>query len=118
MNSSSSAQINRTELFDRIQAGAAFKLVEALPPKYYEKAHLPTALNLPLDQIDKLAPALLQDKQELIVTYCASDACENSGIAAAHLRKLGYTNVREYHEGKADWIAAGLEVAEGAVNQS
>ena len=117
MNSSSSAQITRTELRDRIQAGATFKLVEALPRKYYEEAHLPTAFNLPLDQIDELAPTLLPDKQELVVTYCASDACENSGIAAAHLRKLGYTNVREYHEGKADWIAAGLAVAEKAVSQ-
>jgi rhodanese-related sulfurtransferase len=107
---SSSTQISRTELHDQIQAGSSFKLVEALPVKYYQEAHLPTALNLPLDRIDELAANLLPNKDELIVTYCASDACENSATAAAHLRKLGYSNVREYHEGKAGWIAAGLPV--------
>ena len=107
---SSSTQISRTELHDQLQAGSSFKLVEALPVKYYQEAHLPTALNLPLDRIDELASSLLPNKDELIVTYCASDACENSATAAAHLRKLGYCNVREYHEGKAGWIAAGLPV--------
>jgi rhodanese-related sulfurtransferase len=106
----SSTQISRTELHDQIQAGSSFKLVEALPAKYYQEAHLPRALNLPLDRIDELAVNLLPNKDELIVTYCASQACENSTTAAAHLRKLGYSNVREYHEGKAGWIAAGLPV--------
>jgi rhodanese-related sulfurtransferase len=106
----SATQISRTELHDQIQAGSSFKLVEALPVKYYQEAHLPSALNLPLDQIDERAANLLPNKEELIVTYCASDACENSATAAAHLRKLGYSNVREYHEGKAGWIAAGLPV--------
>jgi rhodanese-related sulfurtransferase len=106
----SSTQISRTELHDQIQAGSPFKLVEALPVKYYQEAHLPTALNLPLDRIDELAANLLPNKDELIVTYCASEACENSAKAAAHLRKLGYSNVREYHEGKAGWIAAALPV--------
>jgi rhodanese-related sulfurtransferase len=107
---SSSTQITRTELQDKLQAGSPFKLVEALPAKYYQEAHLPTALNLPLDQIDELAANLLPNKEELVVTYCASDGCENSATAAAHLRNLGYVDVREYHEGKADWIAAGLPV--------
>jgi rhodanese-related sulfurtransferase len=107
---SSSTQISQTELHDQIQASSSFKLVEALPEKYYREAHLPTALNLPLDRIDELAANLLPNKDELVVTYCASDACENSATAAARLRKLGYSNVREYHEGKAGWIAAGLPV--------
>jgi rhodanese-related sulfurtransferase len=106
----SATQISRTELHDQIQAGSSFKLVEALPVKYYQEAHLPNAFNLPLDQIDERAANLLPNKEELIVTYCASEACENSATAAAHLRKLGYSNVREYHEGKAGWIAAGLPV--------
>ena len=42
--------------------------------------------------------------------YCASLACRNSEIAANRLVALGYTNVREYAEGIAHWIEAGLPV--------
>ena len=37
------------------------------------------------------------------MTYCANTPCPNSEIAAIVLSKLGYTNVREYAEGKQDW---------------
>ena len=50
----------------------------------------------------------LLDKDAAIVTYCSNTACPNSGVALAQLRKLGYTNVRKYAEGKQDWEAAGL----------
>ena len=30
------------------------------------------------------------------------------GIAADILTRLGYKDVRDYHEGKKDWIEAGL----------
>ena len=48
------------------------------------------------------------------MTYCASLTCRNSEIAANKLIALGYTNVREYAEGKADWIEAGLPVEASA----
>jgi rhodanese-related sulfurtransferase len=69
---------------------------------------------LPLDAIDGLAPALLPDRSAEIVVYCANAACKNSAIAAARLEALGYTRVSTYHEGKDDWIAAGLPVETGA----
>ncbi len=37
-------------------------LLEALPPMYYEAEHLPGAKNLPLGEIDALAPILIPDK--------------------------------------------------------
>jgi rhodanese-related sulfurtransferase len=83
------------------------------PPQYYQDAHLPGALNLPHDQVDALAPALLPDKGREVVVYCSNTACPNSGIAAARLSALGYTNVRKYAEGKQDWIDAGLPTEKG-----
>jgi hypothetical protein len=41
------------------------------------------------------------------------DRSPNSDIAANKLVALGYTNVREYAEGNADWIEAGLPVESG-----
>jgi rhodanese-related sulfurtransferase len=88
-------------------------VVEALPASYYEDAHLPAAINIPHTEVRALAPALLPDKDAAIVTYCANTPCPNSGIAATVLTKLGYTDVREYVEGKQDWSDAGLPLEHG-----
>jgi rhodanese-related sulfurtransferase len=49
-----------------------------------------------------------------VVVYCANAPCPNSEIAARRLAALGYVNVREYAEGKEDWVAAGLPIERGA----
>ena len=107
-------KITREALAAKLEQGAAVTLVEALPARYYLDRHLPGALNLPHDQVDTLAPKLLPDRSAEIVVYCASGPCATSGIAAARLAELGYEKVRDYHEGKADWIAAGLATESGA----
>ena len=110
--------ITREALKSALDKGEAITLVEALPARYYEDAHLPGAINIPHDQVDALAASLLPDKSARIVVYCASGPCKNSGLAAARLTALGYADVRDYHEGKADWIAAGLPVEKGRTAQA
>jgi rhodanese-related sulfurtransferase len=107
------ATISRDELKAKLDRGERVSIVEALPEPYYCKAHLPGALLLPHDRVDALAPSLLPDKGAEVVVYCANLPCENSAIAAARLTELGYRNVREYAEGKQDWIDAGLPVERG-----
>ncbi len=109
-------KITREEVRAKLENGAEVALVEALPAKYYLERHLPGALNLPRDRVDELAPTLLPDKSVEIIVYCASAPCKNSGIAAERLAELGYANVRDYHEGKADWIAAELPTESGGLN--
>jgi len=89
-------------------------LVEALPAKYFNAAHLPGAVQINHDEVAAKAPALLKDKDARIVVYCANAACRNSTKAADALEALGYTNVHEYVEGKADWQAAGLPTVDAA----
>ncbi len=107
--------ISRDALKAAIDRREPLVLLEALPPMYYEDAHLPGALNLPHDQVDALAASLIPSQDALVVVYCANLPCPNSVIAAKRLAALGYTNVREYAEGKQDWIEAGLPVERGAV---
>ncbi len=104
--------ITRDELRTAIDAGTVVVL-EALPPMYFEKEHLPTARNLPLDEIDELAARLIPSTETPVVTYCSNTACNNSSIAADRLTALGYANVRKYAEGKQDWVEAGLPVEHG-----
>ena len=105
-------RISRAELADLIEQDAV-TVVEALPAQYYEDAHLPGAINIPHTEVRPLAPRLLPDKDAPIVVYCTDLPCPNSGLAARVLTKLGYTNVRDYAEGKQDWQEAGLAVESG-----
>lgn len=107
------ATIDRAELKKSIDIGSVVVL-EALPPAYFDKEHLPGAHNLPLDELERLAPLLIADKSQPVVTYCSNAACNNSTMAAEALIRLGYTNVRKYPGGKQDWIEAGLPVESGA----
>jgi rhodanese-related sulfurtransferase len=105
--------ITLEELRAKLERREEMVLLEALPREDYEQAHLPGALNLPLDQLESLAPRLVPARDAQVVVYCKNEACRNSELAARRLRRLGYTNVRDYSAGKAEWIAAGLPVEHG-----
>lgn len=64
--------ISRKELSEKIDRGDSFLLLETLPATAYQHAHLPGAINMPLDQLERLAAKLIPDKHAEIVVYCAS----------------------------------------------
>jgi len=102
------------ELEQRLADGTVV-LLEALPPMYYAAEHLPGPKNLPLDDIETLAPVLVPEKSTPIVTYCSGPSCANSKLVAGRLTALGYVDVRAYEGGKEEWIGAGLPVETGAM---
>jgi rhodanese-related sulfurtransferase len=103
-------KINRDELKDLIDRDGA-TVAEALAEQYFEEEHLPGAVNVPHLAEEELINERLPEKDAPVVTYCASLTCRNSEILADRLVAMGYSDVREYAEGKADWIEAGLPVA-------
>ena len=100
--------IDRDDLNRRIQSPNPPVLLEALPERYYTQKHLPAARLFPHDQVERLAPQVIPNKNAEIVVYCASRTCQNSHTAAHHLMRLGYTNVTVYAGGKLDWEEGGL----------
>ncbi|HEU5410977.1 MAG TPA: rhodanese-like domain-containing protein [Candidatus Acidoferrales bacterium] len=64
--------ISRDELKQKIDRGDDFVLMETLAPAAYEQAHLPGAVNVPLEKLRELAPELAPEKDAEIVVYCAS----------------------------------------------
>jgi rhodanese-related sulfurtransferase len=100
--------ISREELTSRIASDPTLILLESLPIKYYEDGHLPGARWFPHDRARELAAVAAPRKDAAVVVYCASDTCRNSHVAAKALADLGYSNVRVYAGGKADWASAGL----------
>jgi len=61
--------ISREELRRRLR-DPALVLVDVLPPSSYAAAHIPGALNLPVDDIPARAAAVLPDRAAEIVVYC------------------------------------------------
>ncbi|MFI2432609.1 CBS domain-containing protein [Streptomyces sp. NPDC018693] len=98
--------VDRQEVFRLVEQELA-QLVEVLPRKPYEEAHLPGALHIGLRDLDERAPEQLDARRPVIV-YCADELCDLSPRAAARLEQLGFRQVYDYVPGKADWLAAGL----------
>jgi rhodanese-related sulfurtransferase len=101
--------ITRQELQARI-ADQDLILLEALPETSYRQGHLPGARVFPVEQARDLARTLSPRRDAPIVVYCASETCNNSDTVAKLLAGVGYTDVRVYKGGKADWQSAGLPV--------
>ena len=60
--------IDRTEL-RRLLEREDVQLVEVLPRKEYEEEHLPGAINVPLHELERLAPERLRSDAPVVV-YC------------------------------------------------
>jgi rhodanese-related sulfurtransferase len=102
--------IDRAELAERLRGPSPPALFEVLPRGYWRKHHLPGALSAPPDEAVAVITAAVPDRHAEIVVYCWDVDCPMSGRAARALAALGYTNVREYPGGKADWADAGLQM--------
>lgn len=100
--------ISRESLWQKIEQGDEFVLLDALSPMSYARSHLPGAINLPVDWVDERASRKIPDQRTEIVVYCSDADCGSSVKVAERLLQLGYSNVRHYAEGKRDWVEAGL----------
>jgi rhodanese-related sulfurtransferase len=99
--------VSRDDLHYLMTNGHRPVLVEALGAAYYADAHLPGAVNIPPGHVDRLAVALLPDRQAPIVVYCTGTATSSHAVAQ-RLEQLGYTAVAVYRGGKEDWVEHGL----------
>ena len=89
-----------------------YTLLDARSGKYYDGKVIQTAKHLGSDSSDAEIAAALPDKKAEIITYCAGVKCPASKILAEKLRKLGYSNVKEYTDGLEAWNAAGKKTVE------
>src|SRR3954465_13947902 len=101
--------ITRDELLAKLGSAERFSLVEALGPAYFADAHLPGAVNIPPDEVDRLASRLLPDPSAEGVGYWSGPGMK-APIVARGLGDLGYGRVLIYSSGKEDWVEHGLPV--------
>jgi rhodanese-related sulfurtransferase len=99
--------ISRDALWAKLERGDDFRLLMVLSANAYEAKHIPGSLHFATWQ-DALAAL---DPSEEIVVYCAGEYCAASIRFYVLLERNGYTRVRRYAGGLADWEAAGYPIA-------
>ena len=84
------------------------QIIDSRPAtRKFDPGHIPTAMNLPDTQFDKLVDQLPKDKNTLLIFYCDGPECMLSHNSAFRAEKLGYTNIQVYAEGYPDWLKNG-----------
>jgi len=81
-----------------------YLIVDVRTKEEYEEGHIQTAVNIPVNKIEKIKE-IVSDKKQKIVVYCRSGA--RSKKAAEEILKLGYTEVYDM-KGINNWTY-GLE---------
>ncbi len=110
-------EISRQQV-QRLLFRANARAVEVLPEHNFREAHLPGAVNVPLDDdFDLHIRYAVPDVNTPVIVYCADRNCPLSPKAAEQLDRLGYNKVFEYRGGKADWQSAGLQVERGDADE-
>ncbi|TCP89757.1 ArsR family transcriptional regulator [Rhizobium sp. PP-CC-2G-626] len=98
--------ISRDDLLERLGSGA-LTLLDVRSSEEFALGHLPGALNIPVDELERRLSELPPGRE--IVAYCRGPYCVLSTAAAALLEDKGF-RVSRLAAGFPDWKAAGLRV--------
>ena len=82
-------QISAKDALAHLKNGAL--VIDVRSPGEFNSGHLPTAINLPLDEIETALPRRVKDKNQVLLLHCASGM--RSGMAKKKLKGMGYPNV-------------------------
>lgn len=94
------------ELLDRARKGLV-TVLDVRPPEEFAAGHLPGAINIPINQLDKRLAELPKRKE--VVAYCRGPFCLMSYDAVELLRKKGL-KARRLQDGLPEWRTAGRPV--------
>ena len=94
------------ELLDRAKRGLV-TVLDVRPPEEFAAGHLPGAVNIPVNELEKRLAELPKRKE--VVAYCRGPYCLMSYDAVALLRKKGL-RARRLEDGLPEWRHAGLPV--------
>lgn len=101
------------ELMSRARDGL-ITVLDVRPAEEYAAGHLPGAVNIPLNELEKRLSQL--SKESEIVAYCRGPYCVLAFEAVAQLRAKGY-QAQRLENGFPEWKQAGLPV-EKTVNSA
>lgn len=86
------------------KGGDSFLLIDSRPPGRYVQGHLPGAVSIPLNELEKEGAKLLPtDHAKTLIFYCGGLSCMLSPKSATIAVKLGFKDVRMFPEGEPGW---------------
>lgn len=86
------------------KGGDSFLLVDSRPAGRYIQGHLPGAVSIPLNELEKEGAKLLPaDQTKTLIFYCGGLSCMLSPKSATIAVKLGFKDVRMFPEGEPGW---------------
>jgi rhodanese-related sulfurtransferase len=85
-----------------------FILADARDVDSFDDTHIPGAIPVPADEVDRLADAYDRDMD--VITYCGSYQCLASTMAAKEFMKKGFRHVWDYKGGIKEWTEDGNPV--------
>lgn len=94
------------ELLSRARAGLV-TVIDVRPREEYLSGHVPGAVNVPLNELEKHLRTL--DREKEVIAYCRGPYCVLAFEAVARLRRKGVT-ARRLQDGFPEWQLAGLPV--------
>jgi rhodanese-related sulfurtransferase len=101
-------ELNKEELWQRINRKDKLVVLDVRPREEYDAGHIPGAISIPLEELQKRNKELLRSKE--IVVYCRGPLCALAPEATRYLKGKGY-RVKRLVEGAPDWEAAGLPLS-------
>ncbi len=101
------AGISADELRTRLRTGDVV-LLDVRPAEEYQAGHLPEAISIPVDELERRLNELPPNKT--IVAYCRGPYCVYADDALVLLAERGW-QVARLEEGVAEWQEAGYKLA-------
>jgi len=108
--------INTEALASLLRLKVPVTVLDARAGKFDDGRRIPGAKALSPTASDAEVAAALPDKKALVVTYCTNLKCPASHMLGEKLRKLGFENVLENHDGIEGWVAAGHAIEKAAAH--
>jgi len=100
-------RVSVEDLRTRLEKGTAV-LLDVRPSAEYAASHLPSALSIPLEELDRRLSELPHSRT--VVAYCRGPYCVLADQAAEKLQRKGF-RVARLEEGVHEWQQAGYSLA-------
>ena len=100
-------EITTPEAHRMLESGVPHAFVDVRPRDEWDEGHLPGALHVPRNNLESRVEALLPDKTQTLVVYCASGT--RSAFATKTLRDLGYEHAVNLEDGFVGWKRNGYD---------